>query len=157
MSQVSCHVRSAVKYGKRIYLSCDFQYDVDEELTKQANKIILDYLKLAKVTLKIMGASSKFPLVKQEFAKDNDLNSQWKYNRYLYVEEAVLDFDQDCCDHNLDIIQTKKVDAKSLASVFNPVRTGSQEKTNVFNRFKRHWQPQLILALANVKLEVPIR
>jgi len=157
MNEVHCYVKSALKIGKRIYINCDFQYDVDEEITKQANKMILDYLKLAKITLKIMGASSKFPLIKQEFVKDNDLNSQWKYNRYLYGEETVLDFDQDSCEHKLDIIQTKKVDSKSLASVFNSIRTGSQEKTNVFNRFKRHWQPQLILALANVKLEVPIR
>jgi hypothetical protein len=156
MNYLKTHVKSSIQTHGKVYVTVDFQYSFEENYRKEANKILRDYLKLARLTFKIMGGSAGYPILTAESAKEYVSDMRYvpasRFDKTIFAD---IYNKYEPASVITDVLPNKKVDPQSLLSVITPVFWGCQTKTNLFNRIKRHWQPLLILHLAGVKLEVP--
>lgn len=149
-------------YGNSLSMVVEFSFKASDEDLKKARKIISMYLRRARLSLRINGGKSETPLL---HANADSLGKNTNYYRWAPLDKSVFratGLAADGCNYpkftdqqSLEIIQKNLIDINSLHPVFGPMMYGDQKWVNVANRFRNYWQPKLLFALSQGKLEIP--
>jgi hypothetical protein len=151
--------------NNKIYVNRMYEYSVTSEVKKQAEKIINDWLKKARLALRIAGGSVTHPLVREDaltaarkrYPHRKDPMVSYEHNNGILRDYGGLqnrNSDNSLINAATDIFIPQKIDINSLSYVFLPLRYGDLKWTNTANRVRKAHKAEVIWALLNsAKLE----
>jgi hypothetical protein len=135
----------------QLHLLNTMSFDVPEEINKQANAILSDYLKRSRLALRLLGGDLEWPLY--SVASAHKWRQQHKTfrtpgyhnNEVLKDVSLIKEMKHNCVIK--DIILEKKIDIDSLSFVFREPAWGNQEWKNLAKRFKDRYKAEIVLGL----------
>ena len=126
-------------------------FKITEEMNKHVNKILADYLKRARLALRVLGGDVNWPLFTATSANSWKSNHKGFRTPGSHSYEIIKDVSGNKELRNKclvkDIIFEGKIDIDSLSCVFRNVAWGNQEWKNLSKRFKDYYKPKIILML----------
>lgn len=128
-------------------------YEVTDEIRKQSSKILNDWLKMARISLRIAGGDSNYPFVKPEAItkKEPSRRSYIPFHNFgvlidHYAQTKNVKTSHECL---VEFILAKKYDINALSHTLRDSSWGDQKWVNICNRFKKQYRPVLMLHLLN--------
>lgn len=135
-----------------LHLMNTMSFNVPKDLNNQINKILSDYLKRARLALRVLGGDVDWPLFSAASVIEWKKKNKYFRNPGHHTHEIIKEMrkinsseSKDIC-YIKDIILPGKIDIDSLSLVFCEPSWGSQDWKNLSKRFKDHYKPKMVLA-----------
>ena len=148
MKHTRVDVANVQQHKNKLFVNRMYEYNISEDVKKQAERILNTYLKRARLALRIRGGSTTHPLVTTEVVAQGKRFTQYEDGVLLSYHEVWMKFGiNEKPDPIKDIITPCKVDVNSLTLAFGLVRHGDQKWVNVTGRFRKYYKPGLLFSL----------
>lgn len=151
-------LKSRFDNGK-LFINSLYEYDLTPEVNKQASAILNNWLKKARLVLRVSGGDKEHLLMSSETVRKYKANNPLRKCVYDYIQDNVLVSDDKLSKHRVecevrDIIMQGKVDIPSISYVLRTVKYGDQAWKNIANRVRSEFKPIAMFHLIQgVKLE----
>jgi hypothetical protein len=138
--------------SSKLHINTTQTYEVTDDIRKTSSKILNDWLKKARLTLRVLGGDSNYPFLTAESVagKHNSRRFMHCHNFEIlidhYKQNKNTKTSSDCLT---EIILKDKMDVVSLSHALRNASWGEQKWINVCNRFKKEYRPVLMLHLLN--------
>jgi hypothetical protein len=154
----SVSIDKASFHNDKIYINKLFEYEVPKDIQRKAGKILTDWFKKARLSLRVQGGDVNHPFIKSTAV----LANKRRYAHYGSEARMLLTLKPADFKHEgggricplRDIILENKIDLKSISIVMWRIQYGDDKLPNVVNRFRTEYRPLMMHLLLNTaKLE----